>query len=340
MLLAAALAFGLLLWPVRKAGTTAPQTAETSSQPLTSSEPQTNRTGLKREFDPAEVASAVAESNAVVAKYEKERDAAWQFYNGDHDLPVALYGRVVDQDTKPLPDVAVNVAIIDEYATRSGGMTGRTERVQIQTGADGRFEVSGFRGNRVAVEGLTKDGYEPELQQHYGFVPPRGTTFDSPAVLRLWSTNFHEPLIEGEKSFVVIPDGRHYAIDLVKGTIDESEQGDLVLWIKRPEIVKRPKRYEWASEVGVPAGGLLENENRAMFVAPELGYTNAFAHREEAGVNGWGDGFERKLFYLKLRKAQMYGRMSLDLYAYYDEKRPALIRISYAINPSGSRLLR
>src|ERR1051325_11287007 len=189
-------------------------------------------------------------------------------------------------------------------------------RLQRKTGVDGRFEVIGLKGTSVEVYSLTKEGYEQEdPNMTYGGYGAQNTSFINPAGLRMWSTNIHEPLIGGEKSFVIIPDGRHYAIDLLKGAITEGNDGDLVAWIKRPEKVAPRERYGWSCELGVPGGGLFESTTRTMFIAPETGYTNLFAHEEQADVEGWGDGFERKLFYIKLQREQMYGRISLDLCA-------------------------
>jgi hypothetical protein len=278
-------------------------------------------------------------SNAI-GKDPNRLEIALQLANRGHDTPVAFYGLVVDQDSNVLQNVTVDLSVMKLYTLPSLTSTSMTTRFQRQTGADGRFEVTGMTGNSISVDGLTKEGYEPELQMHYGSFGPQSTSFDNPAVLRLWSTNIHEQLITGDKSFVINPDGRHYGIDLIKGTISEGDQGDLVAWIKRPEPVKWGQRYDWSCEVTLPGGGLLESENRAMFRAPDAGYTNVFAHHEDAGVNGWGwmTGDER--FYVQLHDGQIYGRIVVNLYAYYDGNQPAMIELSYAVNPSGSRLLR
>lgn len=111
-------------------------------------------------------------------------------------------------------------------------------------------------------------------------------------------------------------------------------------WIKRPDKVGWRERYAWSCELAAPGGGLQESDSQAMFTAPEAEYTNAFAFQESPGIGGWSDGFERKRFYIRLRRGRIYGCMSVDLYADYGGKQPALIRLSYAVNPSGSRLLR
>lgn len=75
-----------------------------------------------------------------------------------------------------------------------------------------------------------------------------------------------------------------------------------------------------------------------MFTASEAGYTNAFAH--EAGTIERGHVTGDKRFYIRLRKGQIYGRITIELFAYYNAQTPGLIRLVYAVNPSGSRLLR
>jgi hypothetical protein len=77
-----------------------------------------------------------------------------------------------------------------------------------------------------------------------------------------------------------------------------------------------------------------------MFLAPTEGYTNRFAYTQIAGASGWGDTTGDMSFYVTLRDGQMYGRMSIELCANFHGKAPGMVRFSYAINPSGSRVLR
>jgi hypothetical protein len=56
--------------------------------------------------------------------------------------------------------------------------------------------------------------------------------------------------------------------------------------------------------------------------------------------SGWGDSTGSKRFYVKLRDGKEYGRIVIELEAYYNDQIPGIIRLSYAINPSGSQILR
>jgi hypothetical protein len=80
----------------------------------------------------------------------------------------------------------------------------------------------------------------------------------------------------------------------------------------------------------------LEDENdQAMYVAPTDGYSNSF-HFDAR--NGWPDTTGAKHFFLKLKDGE-YGRASVEIMAYFNKQVPGLIRIEYAINPTGSHIL-
>jgi len=138
-----------------------------------------------------------------------------------------------------------------------------------------------------------------------------------------------------------VPDGRPYIIDLLKGTITVSGEGDLKVWVKRPDSIVFGQRYDWSCEVDVVNGGLLEENNRysSMFSAPADGYVDIFQFEQKIG-SGWGDSTGAKRFYVKLSNGREYGRISIELFAYYNDQIPGMIHLQYAINPTGSRILK
>jgi hypothetical protein len=265
----------------------------------------------------------------------RERPESAQAFREDPDLPVAFYGLMVDQDSNALANVKVDVEITQWSLSNLPRTALKLIKIEKQTDEDGRFEVRGLNAHGVTIRKFTKDGYEPELiQAQYGEYQAQAGSLDQPKVFRLWNTNLHEPLIAGERKFQIVPDGRHYGIDLIKGAITESNEGDLVVWIKRAESLTR--RYDWSCELAVPKGGLAEHGEYVMFRSPEAGYTNSFTLQEQATTDGWSSGFGKKRFYLRLRNGQMYGRIVVSL----NVDSPATMRLSYAVNPSGSRILR
>jgi hypothetical protein len=215
----------------------------------------------------------------------------------------------------------------------SGGMI----HVQLETDSGGLFEIRGVTGDGFDVESITKEGYELEPSQRtYGAT---GGSLAEPVIFKMWSTDIHEKLITGGKSFHIVPDGRPYVIDLTKGTIAESGDGDLKVWVKRPEQITYGKRYDWSCEMDVINGGLLAASDSSMYFAPTDGYAPSFQFEQKIG-SGWGDTTGPKRFYVRLNNGQMYGRITIELFAYYNDRVPGMIRIQYALNPSGSRILR
>jgi hypothetical protein len=273
----------------------------------------------------------------------RERPESAQAFKDDPDLPVAFYGLVVDQDSNALPNVKVDVEITQWNLSELPRTALKLIKVEKQTDADGRFEVSAVDAHGVTIKSFTKHGYEPELiQAQYGEYGAQAGSFAQPKVFRLWHTNLNEPLIAGERKFQLVPDGRHYGIDLIKGAIAEGDEGDLVVWIKRPESGKPPEKYSWACGMTASSGLEPENDlNSAMSRAPSGDYTNVF--KFEVTYNtpaGRGMSFDNR-FYFKIRDDKVYGRLKADFWT-ADRNDPTfgLIRLSYAVNPSGSRVLR
>ena len=88
-------------------------------------------------------------------------------------------------------------------------------------------------------------------------------------------------------------------------------------------------------------GGLLEETNRysAMFSAPTGNYVSSFQIQQNIG-SGWGDSTGTKRFYVMLNNGRQYGQVSIELFAYYNDQIPGMIHVQYAINPTGSRILK
>lgn len=75
-----------------------------------------------------------------------------------------------------------------------------------------------------------------------------------------------------------------------------------------------------------------------MYSAPADGYIPSFSLKSQ--IKGGQSGeIGNRYFYLLLKDGKEYGRMSINLFAPYGRLHPGLIRLSYAINPSGSRIL-
>ena len=276
-----------------------------------------------------------ATPETVDAITPEEKEAKVRAEIEAQNVPFDFYGRVIDQDTNALSGVSLDIWARhwDVNSTAPIHLTRKTDK-------DGRFDIHGITGDGFDIKSVGKDGYETEPYAQLGFSAADGS-LESPVIFRMWSTNIHEQLITGGKKFPITPDGRVYVIDLAKGTIAESGDGNLRVWVKRPDQITSGKRYDWSCEADVINGGLLAETDAtsSMYLAPADGYTSSFNFEQKVG-SGWGDSTGEKRFYVRLNNGQAYGRITIELRAYYNDKFPGMIRLSYAINPSGSRILR
>jgi hypothetical protein len=260
---------------------------------------------------------------------------------GNKNAPIDFFGKVVDQDGNPLEGAKIKAQAREWYVTPTFGVDARFPSVDKVSDTAGRFEIQGIKGDAPTIESLERDGYDPEPSAFHVYGTSIGSLND-PMIFKMWKTNIHEQLIVGEKRFHIAIDGQPHFIDLTKGTISESGEGDLKVWIKYPAETTADQTNNWLFEIDAINGGLLEEHdpNSSMYLAPENGYTPTFQHNRKLIRSGQRGTTGLRRFYVMLKNGQEYGRFTIQIIAPYNDKIPGMIDIQYAINPSGSRILR
>jgi hypothetical protein len=218
----------------------------------------------------------------------------------------------------------------------------------LRTDAAGRFELSNANGDVLKIEAVEKSGYEPEPKalRGFGFNNAQRHTPDqnNPIVVRMWKSDLKTHLVSGDKRCSLIPDGRVYTLDLLRGALSEGTgvEGDLRVAIRRTENAAWGQHFAWSLELHPVQGGLLEEHDStsAMFRAPGTGYSNVFRMEVLASAPTWSDYTGKKRFFLNTRGGQHFARIEIDAYAFYLQDKQARLNISYTLNPSGERLLR
>lgn len=251
----------------------------------------------------------------------------------EKNVPIDFYGQTVDQDGNPLSDVDVTVQVRHYGAS----VFGTSIRVDRKSDSAGMFDIHGVTGDAFDLENMSKKGYEAE-PTHSGWGAIGGAP-GNPVVFKLWRNDIKEPLITGRDALDILADGRPYVINITNNAITEGKQGsgDVIVWVKRPAGITWSSRFDWSCELQVIGGTLQEDKiDEAMYIAPQDGYSNTF-HFDAS--NGWGKTTGTRRFYLHLQNGD-YGRASIEILPYFRNQEPGLIRIEYAINPTGSRILR
>jgi hypothetical protein len=83
---------------------------------------------------------------------------AWQWMCGNH--PITFYGRVVDEQGRPMSGVRVEAHIVYAPGLTLPVMYGRAERamtLRLVTDADGRFQFSNVFGHGLSLRGFSRN---------------------------------------------------------------------------------------------------------------------------------------------------------------------------------------
>jgi hypothetical protein len=284
--------------------------------------------------------NAPSSLNQLPGVNDRQKTNEIQQYMESQNKRVEFYGRVVDQDGSPLTDARVKGEVLHVTVVVPTAWGDEDEIVPIERATDsmGRFEIQGISGRAVELKSIQKNGYEAEPVKR-SWRTSEGS-FEKPILFKMWRTNIHERLIIGEKPFDVIPDGRAYFINLTDDTISKTvDHSDLKVWIRYTNQVIRGRLYDWSAGIEVTDGGLQAVDSYSMYVAPTDGYVQSFNSQQQIKGGQRGEIGER-CFYLTLKNGREYGRMTINLIAPFNDQTSGLIRLSYAINPSGSRILR
>jgi hypothetical protein len=268
-------------------------------------------------------------TNAAVARFVDR-------FVDSKNAPINFYGQFIDQNSNPVPGVKIIVAVEQVSAHNPALMELDSKYIDIEKTADdeGRFDILGQTGCGLGVESIQKAGYKtsPNAANHFG---PGNGSYYSPSIIKLWKNGEKAQLVEGSEFWGIVPDGRTYTIDLLQGTKVESANatGDLRLSVTRPPGVSRGDRYDWSFQITPLGGGITEVNDEFMYEAPENGYSPQFDFHVMATDPQW-TYHPRFNFYVTARGGRVYGRISTEIFAHYQDS--GLLRIDYAVNPNGS----
>jgi len=262
------------------------------------------------------------------------------------NVVVNFWGQVVDQDDRPLPGVRVIMSVRKWHFALVGGFDATFPEFSTETDRNGKFELRNAKGNHLSIKALAKEGYEaePRALRGWGYnnSEPRHPDPADPVVLKMWKADIREKLIEGSKLIGVQLDGRAYTMDFVEGICVQGEgEGDVRFALKRLPDVALPGMYDRIFVMDVINGGLVEEPDvrSPMYAAPESGYVARFDSQEKY-LDTRGTDAIIKRFYLRSRDGKLHGRVKLTVRGWTFGANEGQIRLEYAVNPSGSRVLR
>lgn len=339
---------GLLCWPLRT-----PVTSKLGADGDSTPAPAAAHSGAARK-DRAILNGAPRnerepiDTNATTWREQSQEEivATRKLVAEANNVVVNFWGQVVDQDDQPLPGVRVIMSVRKWHFALVGGFDSTFPEFVAQTDGNGRFELRNGRGDNLSIKALTKEGYEaePGALRSWGYNGAEVLVPDpaAPVVLKMWKADIREKLIEGLKFIRLQLDGRAYTVDFVKGTCAEGEgEGDVRFSMRRSPDAALAEMSDRVFEMIVINGGWVEETDARspMYAAPENGYVARFESHAKFLDERGPDPFSKR-FYLRSRDGKLHGRVRLAVLGRTFGANEGEIRLEYAVNPSGSRVLR
>ncbi len=290
--------------------------------------------------DPREGHGDEANSDDLRRRPGEDKDDYWDRIAHTQGFPIKFYGRVVDQDGKPLKDVEVRPEAqrVLGLALRLAGTPEFQKLDPLYTDSNGLFTISGGKGISVFFC-LTKDGYrsygggvscQPGFPQP-GF--PNGHNPDprEPVELMMLRADMPPNKCVLNRKFQIPWNRGPITLDLGKSV------GTLLVDPSR----LRPSSdtmngFDWA--VKIQTEGIvitpLESSQPLPRMAPTEGYTNVFSIGATAADSPWLSGMN-KTFAIRT-DGNRFGTMSVFMNSYGNDDGTGL-RITVYLSQPGMR---
>jgi hypothetical protein len=237
--------------------------------------------------------------------------------------PIAVYGKVVDEDGNSISGATVRIGIADRPFETGSSYTQTTD-------GGGLFSLANVHGIAFSVS-ASKDGYysSEESTGHRNVVTPsrddvQQPSKDRPMVLVLRKQTQPVPLIVTSSGQIDVPrTGQPTNIDLATG---RKGQGELQVASWLGDSSQRP--FSWRYQLSVASGGLIERKGEFDFEAPADGYQASAEINMPATAENWSSSGAREYF-AKLGDGR-YARFSIR---FYPRQQRNFVVIETYINP-------
>ncbi len=265
----------------------------------------------------------------------------------DRNLPVKMYGRVVDQHGQPVAGAKVQMVISGGGAFAPG--TGRTF---FMTDTDGRFEVAG-KGQGLSILNVE----HPQLSAVYfkrlaSGRKDRGVGFDAagtygeeaswrtyntpekPYVIPVWRVEKFEKVIVKSGAYDPKPNGKTFEY---AGMVTSCSRE-----LMEPHTHWKKQKGSWSITFQPINGGIQETNDFYLNKAPEDGYQSELTVSMERGSPDYKVAIYQPkyyyYYYLQDNK-RIYGSFEAEFfpYTYKDKCRVTVKSVKY--NPGGTRNL-
>lgn len=276
------------LWPRNTSRSTESQPHPTASETVTSTIAPT-----VPEATPSLPSETLPPPAAVKNQPDNSQQKAWATA---FLTPISFWGKVVDQDGKPVPDATIKLAANDNPNPMASGSV-----FEKTSDAEGLFSITDAHGIALYVE-VSKEGYYSTDQSRgrANYVLKNNTdlpvpTATAPAIFVLRKMGETVPLIVTKQKSVSVPkNGSPVNVNLRTG--GNGEGGVKVECWTEDQNTDAQGHYNWRCRLSVPGGGLIERTGQFSFEAPASGYKPEEEITMSQSAERWNKGTNKEFF--------------------------------------------
>lgn len=275
-----------------------------------------------------------AEERNIDGKPKQNRLERIQELRETLDMMMSFYGKVIDQENKPVSDAEVFISV-----RRS---TSDDVSYVIKTDNKGLFHLQNEKGHLIFINKIKKNGYEYKYENN----PVKGVWADeirtgkfkpeplNPVIYKMRKKEPAEYVIPGDFRFTFNANETEKEVDLVArqfgrigvlGTRDwiKGEHADLRI---KAELDRNSKYVLTLSIPDTDSGLIMSDE--LLYVAPAEGYVSS----QTLKIPVPGD--LKRRFYVKGRQGKIYSRLDVGVLATNEKLGVSILSWT---NPNGSR---
>ena len=309
------------------------------------SEPATNK-GVGQKNPVGNAAVALAGSNlesrriaALTKTMQHARDIGLSL-----NAPMEFFGRVVDQDGKPVPGVSVNLdyiyynaIVLATYEPHKGQETRLSDQ-------NGDFSFTGKVGVTLTVTlepmpgirfgrgGYWSHSFQSDKQSGVSVQP---TTKQSPYVFPAFRLGQSAQLKLGFLEAFLQPDGRAYQINLSQDKVSEEGVGDLEVSVWQKGTYGK-SGTSWGIKVNAVSNIELQStDDPFLYRAPSGSYQREWTSSRADGDHEYGRDRDFKFW---VKQGDYYGSLSLECVAFFKDKFRLIVRSSINQKPGDTNL--